>query len=58
MVRGTVVTGIPSSKVTSSTGKGEWCRRIPFHERLLCGVVTSMTERELGRIIQRCAADQ
>jgi hypothetical protein len=58
IVRGTLVTGIPFSTAISSAGKGEWCRRIPFHERLFCGVVTSMIERELGLILQRAAADQ
>ncbi|HEX8050251.1 MAG TPA: hypothetical protein VF504_02175 [Solirubrobacterales bacterium] len=58
VVRGTVVTGIPSSTVCSSAGSALWWRRIPSHERLLCGLVTSVTERSLGRIIQSAAADQ
>lgn len=58
MVRGTVVTGNPSSTVTSSAGSALWWRLIPSQVRLLCGQVTSMIERELGRIIQIAAADQ
>jgi hypothetical protein len=58
MVRGTEVTGIPSSTVISSRGRALWCLLIPSQVLLLCGVVTSMTDRELGRIIHSAAADQ
>ena len=53
IVRGTLVTGIPSSTVRSSRGTWEMCLLSWAEERLRCGTVTSILVREVGLIIQR-----
>ena len=57
IVRGTVVTGIPSLVVISSEGSCERWRLIEAQDRLLCEVMTSTVDREPERSPQRAAAE-
>jgi hypothetical protein len=58
IVRWTEVTGIPSWTARSSSGTPEMCLWIAREDRLRCPTVTSIRDREFGRIPQSAAADQ
>lgn len=58
MVRGTVVTGMPSLTVTSSAGRRAKWRWIPLRERLFVRIVTSTARSDGFLIPQSTAADR